>query len=96
MGFMGMADGGRIKVTLNCRGSATFMWGGAGGEKQCKYARESVSSCERSVFSFRNSRKAHFNKRSIAAALESVVEVVHSHQITLISILHEVYWWSYQ
>lgn len=36
MGFMGMADGGRIKVTVNCQGSAQFMrWG---EEKQCKYA----------------------------------------------------------
>lgn len=25
MGFMGMADGGRIKVTVNCKGSAEFM-----------------------------------------------------------------------
>lgn len=25
MGFMGMADGGRIKVTVNCKGSSEFM-----------------------------------------------------------------------
>lgn len=25
MGFMGMADGGRIKVNVNCRGSAKCM-----------------------------------------------------------------------
>lgn len=65
MGFMGMADGGRIKVTLNCRGSATFMRGGAGGEKQCKYARESVSSCELSAFSFvGTAEKPHFTKEA--------------------------------
>lgn len=28
MGFMGMADGGRIKVSVNCKSSAEFMRGG--------------------------------------------------------------------
>lgn len=40
MGFMGMADGRGIKVTVNCRSSAEFMRKGEKKQKkQCKYAR---------------------------------------------------------
>lgn len=46
MGFMGMADGGRIKVSVNCKSSAEFM---RGKKKQCKCARTMKS------FSFKSS-----------------------------------------
>lgn len=38
MGFMGLADGGRIKVAVNCKSSAEFMREER-KKKQCKYAR---------------------------------------------------------
>lgn len=49
MGFMGTADGSRIKATANCKGSAELLWGGKETtQQQCKYARTIGSFCFKS------------------------------------------------
>lgn len=114
MGFMGMTDGGRIKVTVNCRGSAKFMGGGGGRGATmqicwnkrfflfqvswCRKQNNQQSQCEPGLlevllFNKQSRRSCNYSARPEG---ESAVEEVHSHQITLIPTLREVYGWSYQ
>lgn len=66
MGFVGLADGGRIKVTVNCRGSAQFMRCGRKTMQIC---------CNRGLFVFGVKEKDN-NKWFIAWAAERCVSAL--------------------